>query len=274
MNFELILCLLTLVSGIFWVLIAVIKRVTQGSRFFQPKLWPRYIREPFEFLASLFPVFLMVFLFRSFLYEPFVIPSGSLEPTLEIGDFVLVNKFDYGLRKPISHEVMLPISDPKRGEIMVFLNPRNPRIYFIKRVIGLPGDRISYVNKILYINGKEMPQIVLGSRDRTAQNRRYGFIEERQENLDGVVHNILVRPNASEQDYYDIQIPPKHYFVMGDNRDDSDDSRYWGTVPDHHIVGRARYIWFSWDTQTSNWLKKIRFNRMFKSIQQSSKEPL
>lgn len=267
MNFELILCVLTLVSGILWGLIFIIKRRTKDSPKPQPESWPGLIREPTDFLASLFPIFLLVFVFRSFIFEPFVIPSGSLEPTLEIGDFVLVNKFDYGVRMPLSHKTIIPLSDPKRGDIMVFLYPENPSIYFIKRVIGLPGDTISYKDKILYINGKEMAQKNLGSDYEYDEHGHVWPVQKLQEDLDGAVHNIFVRPDVIDRDFTDIKVPPESYFVMGDNRDDSKDSRYWGFVPNNNIVGKASYIWFSWNTQTSDWLKKIRFDRMFHSIQ-------
>lgn len=266
MNFELILCLLTVMSGILFAMIFFIKKYTKKSSCPQPESWPTLIRGPIEFLASLFPIFLIVFAFRSFLFEPFVIPSGSLEPTLEIGDFVLVNKFDYGIRMPLSHKAIIPVSLPKHGDVMVFLYPENSKVYFIKRVIGLPGDTISYIDKVIYINGKEMSQRIIGPAYEYDEHGNVWPVQKRQENLDGIVHDIFVRADASDRNFYDIKVPANSYFVMGDNRDDSRDSRSWGFVPDQNIVGKASYIWFSWNSQTSDWTDKIRFNRMFTTI--------
>lgn len=262
MNFELLLCWLTLSSGIIWFTILFAKR----CKCLQPSSWPKLLREPLDFVASLFPIFLLVFVFRSFIYEPFVIPTGSLEPTLDIGDFILVNKFDYGVRAPLSHKTLIPVTEPKRGDIMVFLYPEDPSVYFIKRVVGVPGDKISYVDKTLYINGEVQPQKSLGSAFEYDERGNVWPVEKREEILNGVRHDIFIRNDVADRNFIDVTVPASSYFVMGDNRDDSKDSRYWGFVPNENIVGRAAYIWFSWNSQTNDWLKKIRFKRMFSTI--------
>jgi len=266
MSFELILCLLTLLSGLTWGFIKGVKFLKGKYKYLQLNNWHKIIREPIDFMASLFPIFLIVFIFRSFMFEPFVIPSGSLEPTLEIGDFILVNKFDYGIRWPLSHQEIISTHAPKRGDIMVFLYPEDRKMYFIKRVVGVPGDIISYIDKTLYINGKAMPQKVVGPAYEYDEHGNIWPVEQREENLDGVRHSIFVRPDIYDQNLYQIKVPPKSYFVLGDNRDDSRDSRYWGFVSNDDVVGKAAYIWFSWNSQTSEWADKIRFQRMFTRI--------
>lgn len=204
---------------------------------------------------------LIVFLLRSFLFEPFRIPTGSLEPTLLVGDFILLNKYDYGIRLPILRKEILKVNQPSRGDIMVFRWPPNPSYYFIKRVIGLPGDKISYINKELYVNGEKIPQSFLKNSMATGEGREWSVIEN-QEDLLGKKHAIFIDPKKSGRDFKDIVVPEKMYFVMGDNRDDSADSRYWGFVPDRNIVGKAVLVWMSWDNEQTN----IRWKRLGKTI--------
>ena len=204
-----------------------------------------------EYARAFFPVILVVFLFRSFLVEPFRIPSGSMIPSLLIGDFILVNKYTYGLRLPILNKKILDVSQPKHGDVMVFRFPGDPSQNFIKRVIGLPGDHIVYKNKKLFINDVPMEQAVLEdygySEGKDSQGNDLQLTSRRmQEDLDGVPHSILLS-DGPDQMPRDIIVPPHQYFVMGDNRDRSNDSRYWGTVPEQNIVGKAFLIWFSWD---------------------------
>lgn len=216
-----------------------------------------------EYARSFFPVLLIVFLLRSFIYEPFRIPTGSLEPTLQIGDFILVNKFDYGLRLPIIHKKILSIGEPKRGDILVFRWPPNPAVDFIKRVIGLPGDHVSYIDKTLYVNGQKIPQTFLKDTEAQGEDNSVWDAKEYNENLLGVNHKIILNPLRASRDYEDIIVPPNMYFVMGDNRDDSADSRYWGFVPAENMVGKGSVIWLSWNNQT----KRLRWDQMFRVIQ-------
>jgi len=209
-------------------------------------------REPvwIEYPKSFFPVFLVVLLLRSFLVEPYTIPSGSMLPTLEVGDFILVNKFAYGLRLPVAGTKILPIDEPKRGDVMVFRYPEEPSKNFIKRVVGLPGDRVSYRGKILKINGVEVRNELLA--ELPPQFPRERLLREQ---LDQVSHEILVSL------LHDIGagewvVPANSYFVLGDNRDSSKDSRFWGFVPDQNIVGRAFAVWM----HMPNWVPTFRRN--------------
>ena len=198
-----------------------------------------------EFCRSFFPVILIVLLLRSFVVEPFRIPSGSMIPTLHVGDFILVNKFSYGLRMPVFHNLLLPLGEPQRGDVMVFRYPVDPSMDFIKRVIGLPGDTIRYADKTLYINGKKMSQEVSGYYSADGTGREL-IAEEMQEQLGDVAHKILINPKRPDDDGI-FKVPEGHYFMMGDNRDGSDDSRRWGFVPERNLVGKAFFIWMSWD---------------------------
>lgn len=189
---------------------------------------------------SMFPVLLIVLVLRSFLVEPFQIPSGSMLPTLKIGDFILVNKFHYGLRLPVLNTKFVSINDPQRGDVAVFKYPKQPTINYIKRIVGLPGDVIRYQNKTLYINGKVQPQQLLAQLPPMRPQRLVV-----QENLDGVQHQIFRDVQSPSQDM-EWTVPEGHYFVVGDNRDNSNDSRYWGFVPDQLLVGKAFAVWMHW----------------------------
>lgn len=199
-----------------------------------------------DYARAFFPVLVVVFLLRSFLVEPFRIPSTSLSPTLLKGDFILVNKFDYGIRLPVIHTKLWDIGEPKRGDIIVFRYPPNPSVDFIKRVIGVPGDKISYINKTLYVNGVPQQQSVVGTQQAKDDDDQAWQAQIRTEDLVGLKHQIYVDPTRNNQDVRDIIVPPHMYFVMGDNRDNSLDSRYWGFVPEKNIVGRGMLIWMSW----------------------------
>lgn len=197
-----------------------------------------------DFSRSFFPVILIVLVLRSFIAEPFRIPSGSMIPTLLIGDFILVDKFSYGLRMPVGFWKFMPLGEPKRGQVVVFRYPVDPSKDFIKRLVGLPGDRIEYRDKVLYINGERQTQEPDGVYP--APGPRAGVVEKYIENLGGVRHPIIINPAYPARDGYWI-VPEGHYFMMGDNRDGSDDSRSWGFVPEHNLVGHAFFIWMSWD---------------------------
>ena len=201
-----------------------------------------------EYARSFFPIVLIVLLLRSFLVEPFRIPSGSMMPTLLIGDFILVNKFTYGLRLPVLNKKIVEFNEPERGDVVVFRYPRQPSVDYIKRVIGLPGDRVTYYDKQVYINGKRVKQVSLGRYQGVGQGESMTGAERKVEELKGAEHSILV--NNGVQGVEGVFIVPKgHYFVMGDNRDNSNDSRYWGTVPEDNLVGKAFFIWMNWDWQ-------------------------
>ncbi|WP_415885537.1 signal peptidase I [Neptuniibacter sp. QD37_6] len=191
---------------------------------------------------SMFPVLFIVLVLRSFLVEPFQIPSGSMLPTLKIGDFILVNKFHYGLRLPVLNTKFIEINDPERGDVVVFKFPEKPSINYIKRVVGLPGDVIRYQNKKLFINGKEQSQQLLAQLP--PQNPQRLLINE---NLDGVEHQMYrdVRRPAQNMEW---TVPEGHYFMVGDNRDNSNDSRRWGFVSEDLLVGKAFAVWMHWPT--------------------------
>lgn len=207
------------------------------------------LREPtlVEYAKSFFPVILAVLLLRSFLVEPFRIPSGSMMPTLLVGDFILVNKYAYGIRLPVVNTKVLDLGAPERGDVVVFRFPRDPGTDYIKRVVGLPGDHIVYKHKTLYINGEKVPQIPAGSYIGTGSGISMSGADIREEQLGDVKHQILVMPRLGGMNT-DVVVPAGHYFVMGDNRDNSNDSRYWGFVPDENLVGKAFMIWMNWDS--------------------------
>lgn len=193
-----------------------------------------------EYARSFLPVLLVVLVLRSFIAEPFQIPSSSMVPTLLVGDYILVNKFSYGIRLPVINTKVFEIGEPQRGDVMVFFPPNDAR-YFIKRVIGIPGDVISYRNKVLSVNGKKMPQELIAQLP--PLNPSYQILDE---NLDGVHHVVrhdLLRRGSGE---FEIRVEAGHYFMMGDNRDNSSDSRVWGQVPERNIVGKAFAIWMHW----------------------------
>lgn len=201
-----------------------------------------------ETSTSIFPVLLIVLLVRSFLFEPFQIPSGSMIPTLKIGDFILVNKFNYGLRLPVTGTKILSIGKPKRGDVMVFKFPKNPKIDYIKRVIGLPGDHIRYKDKTLYVNGHKVPEKFVASMQDNYDPRQKTAPEFKlsREALGSHHFQIRTYPGTPQAQKTEWIVPEGMYFVMGDNRDKSYDSRYWGFVPEKNIVGKAVYIWMNW----------------------------
>jgi len=199
-----------------------------------------------EYARAFFPVILVVFLLRSFLVEPFRIPSGSMLPSLLIGDFILVNKYAYGIRVPVLNVKIAEVGGPRRGDVMVFRFPGDPSINYIKRVVGLPGDRILYTDKKLYVNDKLMDQTETGDYTYGEAGERHATARRLKEKLDGVEHQILLI-DGSPRMTLDYTVPAGHYFTLGDNRDRSNDSRFWGAVPEENVVGKAFMIWFSWD---------------------------
>jgi len=262
-DFPLILVILVFGSGLIWLLDAIFlapgrRRVVTELRGQFPQ-WQQEgssqadsyrqrvaesAREPVvvEYAKSFFPVLLVVFVLRSFLVEPFQIPSSSMVPTLEVGDYILVNKYTYGIRLPVIRTKVLAFNEPERGDVMVFFPPHMNDTYYIKRVIGLPGDIISYRDKRLYVNGEEVPQEMLAVLPEGRSRYRMGM-----ETL-GVVRHLIQDDDSRPTRDFSVEVLPGHYFMMGDNRDNSSDSRVWGQVPEKDIVGKAFAIWMHWDS--------------------------
>ncbi|KAB8309515.1 signal peptidase I [Erwinia endophytica] len=259
-----------------------------------------------ETAASVFPVLLLVFVVRSFIYEPFQIPSGSMMPTLLIGDFILVEKFAYGIKDPITQTTLIPTGHPKRGDIVVFKYPKDPSMDYIKRVVGLPGDRVTYdpQSKTVTVNPgcssgddchsalpitysdvqpSDFVQTFSGFDGNEVGNGFYSLpqgesmpgglrLATRNETLGGVTHRILLVTQAQSQpgSYYQQPgqpqstwvVPQGMYFMMGDNRDNSADSRYWGFVPEKNLVGKATMIWMSFEKQEGQWPTGVRLSRI------------
>ena len=278
MNFDFptIMVLAVFVTGAIWavdIFVWAPKRraqlgaVTNGGAAVNPaeleEKTERLMKEPIlvEYSRSLFPVILIVLILRSFIVEPFRIPSGSMMPTLLVGDFILVNKFAYGIRLPVINTKIIDVGTPQRGDVFVFRYPKDPSTDYIKRVIGLPGDRISYFNKVVYVNGKAVEQLDqsvyqgVGSGIGMSGNRLI------LEKLGTVEHNILIDDNKPIMNG-DFIVPEGEYFAMGDNRDNSNDSRFWGTVPQANLVGKAFMIWMNWDSNDN----RIAWDRIGDSI--------
>jgi len=229
-NFELILTVAFLIAGCFWLVNRFLTKQEEGV---------------IEFFASLAPVLGFVLILRSFIIEPFQIPSRSMVPTLKVGDFILVSKWNYGVRLPVIRTKLFDVSSPERGDVIVFFPPHEDR-YFIKRLVGLPGDKVQVVDGILYINEQMMEQSK--SEIEAGAPRSVVMIE----NLDGVEHSIQKRvpPTRLSQNFATL-VPEGHYFMMGDSRDNSSDSRVWGPVPEERIVGKAFARWMFWDSYSS-----------------------
>jgi signal peptidase I len=284
-NFALILFILTIATGVIWCLdvfyLARQRRAkadaalaafdarnarmtAEGLRLDdsgRATLEADMLRQPtwIEYSGSFFPVIALVFFLRSFLFEPFKIPSSSMVPTLEIGDLILVNKYTYGVRLPIVNKKIIEVNNPQRGDVMVFKYPKDPSLDYIKRVVGIPGDKIVYKNKRLTVNGKDVSYQALPD---YLDEEHLTYSKQYSENLTGVAHKILndervpsyvpnpdAFPNRESCTYnlegFACTVPSGHYFMMGDNRDNSLDSRYWGFVPDKNIVGKAFFVWMN-----------------------------
>jgi signal peptidase I len=251
LSFALFLLTLLVLTGAVWAL----ELAWLGRRRAAGAKQPWWV----EYSISFFPVILIVFMLRSFLVEPFKIPSSSMVPTLLVGDFILVNKYTYGIRLPVANRKLVALESPARGDVMVFRFPEDPSLDYIKRVVGIPGDRVEYRNKKLSINGSPVP---VRQVDDYLSKERMQFSRRFVETLNGAEHEILLDedapaavmpgrafPFAGNCNYNSsglaCTVPPGHYFVMGDNRDNSSDSRVWGFVPDENIVGKAFFIWLN-----------------------------
>lgn len=211
-----------------------------------------------EYARSFFPVLLAILLVRSFLVQPYRVPTGSLEPTILPGDFILVNQFAYGLRLPVLNTRFVRIGNPQRGDIVLFRFPEDPTVLFVKRVVGVPGDHVVYRNKQLTINDQPVWQLSAGEDLEVGGKAVRDLVQVKIERLGEVIHKIFVKPGYREWESLDIVVPPHAYFVMGDNRDNSNDSRAWGCVPEANLVGKAFGVWMSWDSR--NW--RVRWNRI------------
>ena len=240
-NLALILTLLTLFSGI---VVALDKMVWKTEEDDSRDAAPGALRTLVEYSRSFFPVLLFVLVIRSFIFEPFRIPSSSMVPTLLIGDFIFVNKYTYGLRLPVLNTKVLEVGEPARGDVVVFRLPSDPSTNYIKRLVGLPGDTVEYVNKRLYINGEAVEFEVVGAYDGAGNVRAVLG----RETIDDTEHSVLlVEGQRSQEGTY--RIPDGYFFMMGDNRDNSRDSRYSGVglVPEGNVVGKAVRVWMNWE---------------------------
>ncbi|KAA0873824.1 signal peptidase I [Nitrincola tapanii] len=252
-DFSLILVLATLVTGVLWGVDHLFFRPGRLNKLEQAQAQTQepltepvkeaLLRQPgwADVSRSMFPVLAVVLVLRSFVFEPFQIPSGSMLPTLQIGDFILVNKYHYGLRLPVTHTKILSLNEPERGEVAVFRYPQQPSINYIKRVIGLPGDVISYHNKTLFVNGEAVPAALISGLP--PHSPEVLLLSETLGEHRYQVYQDLGRPAMSAQ----WVVPEGHYFFVGDNRDNSNDSRYWGYVSEQLLVGKAVAVWMHWD---------------------------
>ncbi len=258
-DFQAVMVLVLAISGLIWLVdamkfaprrrVALAKATEVAGGELDEETVNKVTREPLlvEYSRSFFPIILVVLLLRSFVAEPFRIPSASMMPTLLIGDFILVNKYTYGMRLPLIGLKILDVGEPKRGDVVVFRFPKDPSVDYIKRVVGLPGDRIAYYNKTVFVNGQPAEQKSLGLYTGIGAGLSMSGASLREEKLGDIEHEILIQTNRKLVEGEFI-IPEGRYFVMGDNRDNSNDSRFWGTVPEENLIGRAFMIWMNWDS--------------------------
>ncbi|MEZ5456383.1 MAG: signal peptidase I [Lysobacteraceae bacterium] len=269
-DFAAILVTLSALTGIIWAVDALFFAKSRAQRAAETPTLVNAVKEPIivEYARSFFPVIFIVLIVRSFLAEPFRIPSSSMMPTLVDGDFILVSKFAYGLRLPVLDYKFLDIGEPQRGDPVVFRYPGNPRLGdrdphigqdYIKRVIGLPGDEVIYRNKQIFINGQLVEQTPVGRYVGEGSSADATGFQHLSEQLPGRTHDVLINPLAiSGRGDGRWVVPEGHYFVMGDNRDNSEDSRFWGFVPEKNLVGKAFLIWMNFDSKAGG----VNFSRL------------
>jgi signal peptidase I len=235
-DFSFVLVLATFVTGLIWLVDAKLLRPRRAADASEPVI--------VEYARSFFPIILIVLLIRSFLFEPFRIPSDSMMPTLLDGDFIFVNKYTYGLRLPVLNTEIVAMGEPQRGDVVVFRLPSDPSTNYIKRLVGLPGDHITVLDKRIYVNG-ELQQVEL---DGVYEGFGHTGAQIAREQLGATPHDVLYIPERPSVDFDDV-IPAGHYFFMGDNRDNSRDSRFpeVGFVPAELVVGKAVLIWLNWN---------------------------
>jgi signal peptidase I len=250
-DFSALLVFLTFASGIIWAVDAAFfaksRKIEENSEQKKQDAKTDAAPEPLmvDYARSFFPVFFIVLILRSFIVEPFRIPSASMMPTLLIGDFILVNKFEYGIRLPVLNYKIISNEKPERGDIIVFRYPEDPRIPFIKRVVAVSGDKVAYFNKTVYINGIADKQSYNGLYLDEGPGRAMNGWQLLESTTGEIEHEILLNPQRQSQVVEKI-VPEGHYFVLGDNRDNSKDSRFWGFVPDENLMGRAFFVWMNW----------------------------
>jgi signal peptidase I len=279
LDFSLVLFLITAITGVIWWIDVLLLRRQRNAHAVAAGKDPSVITEPgtVDYARSFFPVALIVLLLRSFVFEPFRIPSDSMMPTLLDGDFIIVNKYAYGLRLPVLNTKFASIGEPERGDVVVFRYPRDPTINYIKRLVGLPGDKVVVKDDRLFLNGEPVPFEVTG----LYNDGCYVNMQQATERLGKHSHKTMFCPtpidmtptplpgcNRQEVRGYRCgdgqypgmfgepaaavkEVPPGMYLMIGDNRDNSEDGRVWGFVPENHLVGKATRIWFNWDLQRS-----------------------
>ncbi len=250
--FEIGLVVLTFATGITWLLDRLVfaRRRAQAPGLLEEK-------EPVvvDYARAFFPVLAVVLVLRSFVAEPFRIPTSSMMPTLLIGDFILVNKFAYGVRLPINNRKVIEIGEPERGDVVVFRPPHQPDQDWIKRVIGLPGDVIRFEGDVLTVNGVELQYEAMGSYSGVGRGREMDGASLLLEDLTGRRHEVLeFIGRADFRGQGEWRVPEGEYFVMGDNRDRSDDSRFWGTLPESQLRGKAFLVWMNFDASAPGWI--------------------
>ena len=281
LSFTAVLLIFVLITGMIWGVSKMVRSKAkqdlvgrklpedkEARKILQQDAYEKRVGHFVDYMSGFFPIILIVFVLRTFVAEPFQIPSSSMRPGLVVGDFILVNKFNYGIRMPISNQVVIPVNKVDHGDVVVFAYPENESVSFIKRIVGLPGDTIEYRNKKLTINGKPVPQTATGN-DEYIENTPMGQVnvqpvvaEEQLGKHTYPIYQLPQAPTFSPQvvrgqvlqsgacqyegnEAFTCKVPAGHYFAMGDNRDNSDDSRYWGFVPDKNIVGKAFFVWMN-----------------------------
>lgn len=311
-NFNTFILIFIIIGFISYILKNIFIKTEQKTYFNSIKypLFIKIIKHSANLFKETYPILLIIFIFRSFFYEPFKIPSASMMPTLLIGDFIIVEKFSYFLKNPITNKIILFISKPKYGDVVVFQYPKNTKTLFIKRIIGLPTDKIIYNEKTKEIKIYKLykhkyilnKKIISYSKERNSNfieeinflknnineifwnknnikykkpNSIFLNLIEKKENINNINYNILLIPNILLKYIYKNSstnkiktwiIPKNMYFVMGDYRDNSEDSRYWGFVHQNNLIGKAKYIWMSLEKEENHWLHKIRFDRIGKKL--------